>query len=94
MNNIMEYKDYEFDGKIYHCRIIEGKDGEELVIGSMSFLEALQREDFEDENERFVSKEAERLYDEVFYFTDVVELQLDDEQMIELLKLDNPEWFD
>lgn len=86
----MEYKDYEFDGKTYHCRIVEGKDGEKLVIGSMSFLDALHKI----ENERFVSKEAERLYDEVFYFTDVVELQLDDEQMIELLKLDNPEWFD
>lgn len=71
-----------------------GKNGEELVIGSMSFLDALQRDSDENEDERFVSKEAERLYDEVFYFTDVVELQLDDEQMIELLKLDNPEWFD
>lgn len=90
----MEYKDYEFDGKRYRCRIVEGKNGEELVIGSMSFLDALQRDSDENEDERFVSKEAERLYDEVFYFTDVVELQLDDEQMIELLKLDNPEWFD
>lgn len=90
----MEYKDYEFDGKTYRCRIVDRKNGEELVIGSMSFLDALQRDSDENENERFVSKEAERLYDEVFYFTDVVELQLDDEQMIELLKLDNPEWFD
>lgn len=90
----MEYKDYEFNGKTYHCRVVVDKDGEELVIGGRDFLDALHPGAFGDENDGFVSKEAEQLYDEIFYFTDVVDLQLDDEQMIELLKIDNPEWFE
>ncbi len=90
----MEYKDYEFNGKTYHCRVVEDKDGEELVIAGTDFLDALQPGAFGDENDGFASKEAESIYDEIFYFTNVVDLQLDDEQMIELLKLDNPEWFE
>ena len=90
----MEYKNYHFDGETYRCRIIEDKDGEKLVIGSTDFLDALQPGALGDENDGFASKEAERIYDEIFYFTNVVDLQLDDEQMIELLKLDNPEWFE
>lgn len=90
----MEYKDYEFNGKTYHCRVVEDKDGEKLVIGSTDFLDALQPGAFGDENDGFAGKEAESIYDEIFYFANVVDLQLDDEQMIELLKLDNPEWFE
>ncbi len=90
----MEYRDYEYDGKTYHCRVIEDKDGEELVIGTTALLDALQPGSCNDENGGFASKEAERIYDEIFYFTDIADLQLDDEQMIELLTLDNPEWFE
>ncbi len=90
----MEYKDYEFDGKTYHCRVIEDKDGEKLVIGTTALLDALQPGGYNDENGGFANNEAERIYDEIFYFTDIADLQLDDEQMIELLKLDNPEWFE
>lgn len=35
------------------------------------------------------SKEAENLYDEILYFTDAVKLQLDDAQLIELLKAES-----
>ncbi len=90
----MEYRNYEFDGKTYCCRVVEDKDGDELIIGSTKFLDALQPGTCNDENGGFASKEAERIYDEIFYFTDIADLQLDDEQMIELLKLDNPEWFE
>lgn len=87
-------KDYEFNGKTYHCRVIDDKDGEELVIGSTALLDALQPGGCNDESGGFASLKAERIYDEIFYFTDIADLQLDDEQMIELLKLDNPEWFE
>ena len=39
--------------------------GEELLIGSTTLLDALQPGSFNDENEGFASKEAERIYDEV-----------------------------
>ena len=36
----------------------------------------------------------ERLYDEIFFFTDKNTLNLPDEELIAELKQDNPEWFD
>ena len=40
------------------------------------------------------SKEAEALYDEVFYFTEPENLLLPDEELIEVLKESNPDWFE
>ena len=45
------------------------------------------------ENEGFASKEAEQIYDEVFFFTDAKTLKLPDDELITELKEDNPEWF-
>ena len=47
-----------------------------------------------DENEGFASKEAERIYDEVFFFTDMANLRLTDVELVAELKKDNPEWFE
>ena len=49
---------------------------------------------FEDENEGFANKEAEYIYDEIFFFTDAETLALPEEQFIEELKKDNREWFE
>lgn len=89
----MRFQDYEFNGETYKCRIVQSKDDEDLVIASTAFLDALQPRSFEDENEGFASKEAENIYDEIFYFTDDTNLQLSDEQLVEMLKEDNEEWF-
>ncbi len=90
----MKFIDYKLNGITYPCRVIEDKDGEELVIASSKFLDALHPGSFEDANEGFASKEAEKLYDEIFYFTDADSLQLEDVQLREVLKADNEEWFD
>ena len=66
----------------------------ELLIGSTELLDALQPGSFEDVNEGFASKEAEDLYDEVFYFTEPQNLLLPDKELIEVLKESNPEWFE
>lgn len=89
----MKFIDYEFNGIVYPCRVVNDKDGNELIIASTKFLDALHPGSFEDVNEGFASKEAERLYDEIFYFTDMDSLQLEDAQLIEVLKEDNEEWF-
>lgn len=63
----MKTKELQFDGNIYICRIVKSNEGEELLIGSTALLDALHPGSFEDENEGFASKEAEQIYDEVFF---------------------------
>lgn len=65
-----------------------------MAIAPTTLLDALQPGGFNDENEGFASKEAENIYDEVFFFTDSNTLQLPDEELVEELKQDNPEWFE
>lgn len=84
----------QFDGNTYLCRIVKSNEGEELLIGSTALLDALHPGSFEDEDEGFAGNEAERLYDEVFYFTDKKSLELPDNELIAELKENNPEWFD
>ena len=74
--------------------MVESNEGEELLIGSITLLDALQPGSFNDEYEGFASKEAERIYDEVFFFTDMANLRLTDVELVAELKKDNPEWFE
>ena len=84
----------EFDGRTYTCRIVNSIDGEELIIGSTELLDALHPREFGTENDGFVSKDAEDLYDEVFYFLMPQDLLLPDKELIDILKESNPDWFD
>ena len=90
----MKKKEVEFAGRTYSCRVVKSNEGEELLIGSITLLDALQPGSFNDENEGFASKEAERIYDEVFFFTDMANLRLTDVELVAELKKDNPEWFE
>ncbi len=90
----MKTQEVQFDGNTYTCRVVNSNEGEELLIGSTALLDALQPGSFNDENEGFASKEAERLYDEIFFFTGKNNLDLPDKELITELKQDNPEWFD
>lgn len=90
----METDEIRFGGKTYVCRIVKANDGEDLLIAPTTLLDVLQPGGFNDENEGFASKEAENIYDEVFFFTDADTLQLPDEELVEELRQDNPEWFE
>ena len=90
----MRTQELEFDGRTYTCRVVESIDGEDLLIGSTKLLDALQPGSFEDANEGFANKESEVLYDEVFYFTEPQNLLLPDNELIEILKKSNPDWFE
>ena len=57
----MKKKEVEFAGRTYSCRVVKSNEGEELLIGSITLLDALQPGSFNDENEGFASKEAERM---------------------------------
>ena len=74
----MRTNEIQFGGKSYVCRVVE----------------ALQPGSFNDENEDFASKEAESIYDEVFFFTDERTLQLPENELVAELKKDNPDWFE
>ena len=74
--------------------MVEDNQGEYLIIGSTALLDALHPGSFEDENEEFTSKEASDIYDEIFFFTDAGSLELPDDELVEMLKEDNPEWFE
>lgn len=56
----MKTQEVQFNGITYTCRVVESNEGEELLIGSTVLLDALHPGSFEDENEGFASKEAER----------------------------------
>lgn len=71
----MKTQEVQFGGNNYPCRVVESNEGEELLIGSTTLLDALQPGSFNDENEGFASKEAERIYNEVFFFTDMANEQ-------------------
>ena len=88
------YKDIEFDGDVYRCRIIKDKHGEDLIIGGYELDAALHPGEWEDENEGFASEEAAKIYDEIFYFMDDWDVEfLAEEQIIEEVKEANPDWF-
>lgn len=86
----MKTQEVQFGGNNYPCRVVESNEGEELLIGSITLLDALQPGSFNDENEGFASKEAERIYDEVFFFTDMANLRLTDVELVAELKKDEP----
>lgn len=90
----MKTKDYNFNGNTYLCRIVQANNGDELVIAPTTLLDVIQPGSFEDENEGFANKEAEYIYDEIFFFTDAETLALPEELFIEELKKDNREWFE
>ena len=90
----MKTTEIQFDGRTYRCRIVESIDREELIIAPTSLLEALHPGSYEDENEGFAGDEAERLYDEIFYFTDERTLRLPDNELVAELKESNPDWFE
>lgn len=90
----MKTTEIQFEGKTYHCRIVESNEGEELLIAPTSLLDALHPGSYEDENEGFANDEAEKLYDEIFYFTDERTLQLPENELVAELKESNPDWFE
>lgn len=89
----MKTQKVQFNGNTYSCRVVESNEGEELLIGSTDLLNALQPGSFNDANEGFASEEAERIYDNIFFFTDRANLRLTDVELVAELKKDNPEWF-
>ena len=93
----MTYITITFGGIDYQCRVLKDSLDDDVIIASLDLLAALQPETDGNGEEEFASQKAESLYDEILYFTDAVKLQLDDAQLIELLKAESTDlqdWFD
>lgn len=89
----MKYIECEYEDEVYRCRVVKDKDENELIIGTTKLLDAIQPRDL-NFNDGFVDKEAEELYNKIFYFVNVDEINLEDHALIKILKEENPEWFE
>ncbi len=83
-----------YKGKDYTCRIVKDNEGEELIIAGTSLLDELMPYEITDECNGFADKEAEDVDEEIFFYTSDSDLKLSDEELIEILKDSNPEWFE
>lgn len=89
------FKEIYFDGEVYQCRVLKDKNGEDILIGGYELEYELHPGEWEDENEGFVSKEAEIVYDKIFSFMDEWDLTFrTDKDLIDELKECSPECFD
>lgn len=83
-----------YKGKEYTCRIVNSNEGEELIIAGTSLLDVLMPYPAIDGSDGFADKEAEKIDEDIFFYTADHNLGLPDDKLIEELKEDNPEWFD
>lgn len=82
-----------YNGKDYTCRIVRSNEGEELIIAGTSLLDALMPYPATGGSDGFADKEAERVDEDIFFYTADSNLGLPDDELIKELKENNPEWF-
>ena len=83
-----------YKGNGYTCRVVVSNEGEQLIIGGLSLMDALMPYPITEGCNGFADKEAEKVDEEIFFYTSDADLQLSDCELIETLKESNPEWFD
>lgn len=83
-----------YNGKGYACRVVESNEGEQLIIGGLCLKDTLMPYPITDRCNGFADKEAERVDEEIFFYTSDADLQLSDSELIDTLKESNPEWFE
>lgn len=83
-----------YNGKEYTCRIVNSNEGEELIIAGTSLLDVLMPYPATDGSDGFADKEAEKVDEDIFFYTADCNLGLPDDELIKELKASNPEWFD
>lgn len=78
-----------YKGEDFKCRVVQDNEGTDLIVGSTKLLDTLSP----NPAESFPDKEAERLYNEIFYYVTDKELALPDNELIEILAEANPDFF-
>lgn len=90
----MTTTEINYRGENYTCRIVKSNDGENLIIAGTRLLDALMPYPITDSSDGFADYEAEKVDEDIFFYTLDVNLRLPDDKLIEELKEYNPEWFD
>lgn len=90
----MTKTEIEFNGTTYVCRVVESNEGEELIIAGSRLHDALMPYEISDKCNGFANVKAERIDEDIFFYVQESDLKLSDKDLIEVLKEDNPEWFD
>lgn len=82
-----------YQGKTYTCRVLKSNNGEELIIAGLELLDTLMPYPMADGCDGFADKEAEKIDEEIFFYTNESDLELDDRDLTELMRENNPDWF-
>lgn len=90
----MTTTEINYKGTDYTCRIVANNEGESLIIGGLELLDALMPYPITDKCNGFADKEAERVDEEIFFYTSESDLKLPDNELVAILSESNPEWFD
>ena len=83
-----------YKGTDYTCRIVTSNEGESLIIGGLELLDVLMPYPITDKCNGFANKEAERVDEEIFFYTSESDLKLPDNELVAILSESNPDWFD
>ena len=83
-----------YKGMDYTCRNVTSNEGESLIIGGLELLDVLMPYPITDKCNGFADKEAERVDEEIFYYTSESDLKLPDNELVAILSESNPDWFD
>ena len=88
----MTTTEINYKGTDYTCRIVTSNEGESLIIGGLELLDALMPYPITDKCNGFADKEAERVDEEIFFYTSESDLKLPDNELVAILRESNPEW--
>ena len=77
----MTTTEINYKGTDYTCRIVTSNEGESLIIGGLELLDALMPYPITDKCNGFADKEAERVDEEIFYYTSESDLKLPDNNL-------------
>ena len=68
----MTTTEINYKGTDYTCRIVTSNEGESLIIGGLELFDALMPYPITDKCNGFADKEAERVDEEIFYYTSCI----------------------
>lgn len=73
--------------------MLPSNEGMPLIIAGIKLLDALMPYPITDSCDGFADKEAEEIDEDIFFYTDEGDLKLEDKELTELMRKENPEWF-
>ena len=90
----MTTTEINYRGENYTCRVVKSNEGENLIIAGTRLLDALMPYPITDSSDDFADYEAEKVDEDIFFYTSDSDLLLPDNELVAILKENNPEWFE